>query len=92
MQESKFTELMADALGIKNDPTPKMIKARMTSLADRNEKAISEKRLLSLRAPTTDELITMREWAIQYKREHKNATKREVRKATQNNFNIRIFR
>lgn len=46
----------------------------------------------NLRVPTEEDLQAIGEYAASYKRLNKKASKREVRKAVQEHFNIRIFR
>lgn len=92
MQETNFTALLVDALKSPFEPKP-VTKKKMEALAVKNEKDLSEKKLPDyLRTPTGDELIAMRQWAVDYKKARKGASKREIRKATQEHFHIRIFR
>ena len=92
MQEQNFTGLMHSAFKDSLD-RPNVVKKKMSNLAKKNEKDLSEKPLPDyLRIPTAEELIEIRQWAIDYKKSNKNASKREVRRATQQHFNIKIYR
>lgn len=92
MQEQNLTSLLADALKNPFDPIP-VTRKKMESLAVKNQKDLSASVLPDyLRTPSADELIEMRQWAIDYKNSHKAASKREIRRATQEHFHIRIFR
>ena len=88
-----MTELM-DLASLKNQAlSPKKVKSALNKLAIKNKKDLSFKDVPEyMRTPTADELIEMRQWAIDYKKFHTTASKREVRKATQEHFKIRIFR
>lgn len=96
MQEQNLTSLLAGIHDLKKDPflnKPAELKKSMTALAQKNKDDLSSKEMPDyLRTPTAEELIEMRQWAIDYKKRNKNASKREVRKATQAHFRIRIFR
>ena len=92
MQEQNMTALMQSALkeGLLK---PRFVEKQIGLLADKNKKDLAKKELPDyLRTPTAEELIEMRQWAIDYKKGNKQASKREVRKATQEHFHIRIFR
>jgi hypothetical protein len=96
MQERHLNELVsasfaAALLGPKKAESPKKVKADMEVLADKN-KADLPNLPLSERTPTSDELVEMRQYAVDYKKNNKKASKREVRKAVQEKFNIRIYR
>lgn len=57
------------------------------------EQAVKEERLpADIHAPTVDELEQMAEWMKEYKRLTPKASKRQIRKACQEHFNVRIFR
>lgn len=94
MQEKKFSKLMK-SVSFENDSRDKVEKD-VKALASSNKKLVDALNHNSnkdfYRAPTSDELLEMRQWAIDYKKLHKQASKREVRKATQSHFNIKIFR
>lgn len=65
----------------------------MRSIEESNNRHLAEKDLPDdTRTPTDKELLQMRNFAIEYKRANKNASKREIRRATQKQFNIRIYR
>ncbi len=102
MQETHFNALLMDSFkdsfNIKKTLIPhlkkqKPVKERMNTLALKNEKDLSFQELPDyLRIPTGDELMEMRQWAIDYKKFHTKASKREVRKATQEHFKIKIYK
>lgn len=74
---------------------PKMqdVKKEMKELAAQNKAALADKPLPDkCRIPTAIKLEAMRKWAIDYKNANIRASKREVRKATQKHFNIKIFK
>lgn len=92
MQEANMTELMKSVFE-KPEQSLRVTKQKMAKLAVKNERDLSYKNLPEyMRTPTADELFEMRQWAIDYKKFHKRASKREVRKATQHHFKIKIFR
>lgn len=92
MQEQNFTELLASAQSMKKMAL-ETLRPKMEKLADKNKKDLQKKELPDyLRTPNADELIEMRQWAIDYKKFNTKASKREIRKATQQHFHIRIFR
>lgn len=92
MQEQNMTALMADAFK-KKPINPALLKKKMGKLALKNKKDLEYKNLPDyLRTPTAEELTEMRQWAIDYKNTFKQASKRQIRKATQEHFKIRIFR
>lgn len=92
MQQQNLTALLTSALkDVKEDK--KTLLSQMTALSVKNKVDLSFKNLPDyLRTPTAEELIEMRSWAIGYKKTFKGASKREVRRATQTHFKIRIFR
>lgn len=92
MQEQNMTALLRSAFE-KPEQSTRVVKQKMAKLAVKNERDLSYKSLPDyMRTPTADELSEMRQWAIDYKAFHKQASKREIRKATQEHFKIRIFR
>ena len=92
MHQQNMTDLLASAQSFES-LKPKQVINQMQKLAVKNEKDLAAKELPNyMRTPTAAELIEMRQWAIDYKKLHKQASKREIRKATQEHFNIRIFR
>ena len=92
MQEQNFTELLASAASSRKAAL-KTLRPKMETLADKNKNDLAKKELPDyLRTPTADDLIEMRQWAIDYKKFNKKASKREIRKAVQRHFHIRIFR
>lgn len=102
MQETHFNALLMDSFKDSFNPKKvllpptkpiKSVKERMKSLSLKNEKDLSFQELPDyLRIPTGDELMEMRQWAIDYKKFHGKASKREVRKATQEHFKIKIYK
>lgn len=92
MEQRNFTQLLRDANYLKDD-NPKEVSRRMDKLFLKNKKDLEQKGLPNyLRVPTAQELELMRQFAIDYKKENKNASKRAVRKATQKKFHIKIFK
>lgn len=92
MQEKNFTELLRDA-DLKFDSPVLETRNRMGKLSVKNFKDLSFKDVTHyLRGPTTDDLVEMRQWAIDYKKANKSASKRQVRKATQEYFKVKIYR
>lgn len=92
MQERNLTELLSDAF--KNPfEIQERVKEKMETLSVKNTEDLSNKDVPDyLRLPSTDELIEMRQWAIDYKKAKKHASKREIRKATQKHFQIKVYR
>jgi len=92
MQERNFTELLSEAF--KNPFDKKeIVKKKMETLSVKNSNDLSNKDVPDyLRIPSANELTEMRQWAIDFKKSNKNASKREVRKATQKHFQIKIYR
>lgn len=92
MHESNFSELLKDASIYPESPVLET-RNRMGKLSVKNFKDLSFKDVPTyLRIPTTDDLVEMRDWAIEYKNLNKSASKRQVRKATQERFKIKIYR
>lgn len=92
MQEQNLTALLSDAF---KNPFDKqdVVKQKMEKLSIKNNNDLSEKVVPDyLRLPSADELTEMRQWAIEFKKANKNASKREIRKATQKHFQIKIYR
>lgn len=96
MQSQNLTALMADAL--KNPfEEQKKVQTKMEKLAVKNERDLSKKEVPQkngdfMRVPTADELVDMRQWVIDYKSANRHDSKRQIRKAVQQHFNIRIYR
>jgi hypothetical protein len=99
MDNRDFSQLMDIAWkhGVKGlkekGPTneDKLVK-QMASLEESNNTHLAEKKMPDyLRTPTADELSEMRQFAINLKNENKSMSKRQIRKATQAHFNIRIY-
>lgn len=92
MQEQNMAELMAMAFKNPSMSAAK-VKKKMTALSVKNKKDLSYKKLPEyLRTPTAEELMEMRRWAIDYKKSFPKESKRQIRKAVQEHFKIRIFR
>jgi hypothetical protein len=92
MQERNLTELMNAAFKHSLD-NPEVVKEKMELLSIRNREDLSNIKLPDyLRLPSANELTEMRQWAIDYKKLNKHASKREIRKATQKYFNIKVYR
>ena len=92
MQEKNLTDLLSDAS--KNlFENKEIVKKKMETLSVKNIHDLTNKDVPDyLRLPSPDELIEMRQWAINYKKANKQASKREIRKATQKHFQIKVYR
>jgi hypothetical protein len=90
MQDVQFNRLMDLATAEKPLP-PSKAKAKVKSIETKNRQALEHVEL-SGRIPTADELEKFRSWAVAYKKASPKASKREVRKAVQNHFGIRIYK
>lgn len=95
MQERNFNELMSGVFKPFEKEADTLDK--LQKLAAKNERDLSgieapQKGDDFLRVPTAAELLYMRQWAIEYKKSNPGESKRQVRKATQNHFKIRIYR
>jgi hypothetical protein len=92
MQERRLTELLSDAFNKPFDElgsvTPKMEKLSVLNRMGLQDKDVPD----YLRIPTAGELIEIRQWAVDYKKANKHASKREIRKATQSHFKIKVYR
>lgn len=71
---------------------PKAIKNQITKLAKQNEEDLRPVLKDYERTPTADELTQMHNYAVQYRKNNKKASRREVRRAIQKKFNIRIYK
>ena len=92
MHENNLNALVTDAF--KNPDKPfERTKVDMKDLFRKNQMDLSTVNLPSeTRIPTAEELEEMRRWAVDYKKFYKRASKREVRRAVQKHFNIKIYR
>jgi hypothetical protein len=97
MQERQFERLLTDKVLDLRPSGPAQIRRRMKSIEEANNKAYAksqpppETRNYE-RTPTAEELASFREWAIEYKKKVPGITKRQLRKAVQEHFHIRIFK
>jgi hypothetical protein len=92
MQDRILNELIGDSLNHINRPDL-MTEKKMQSMAIDNAFALKDKQLPDpLRIPTAEELLAMRNWAIGYKSLNKRASAREIRKAVQRHFHIKIYK
>lgn len=92
MQERNLEALLLDAY---DKPLEKqeVVKKKMQELSFKNKKDLSKQVLPDyLRIPDAEELEKIRQWAIDYKKANKQASKREIRKATQEHFHIKIYK
>lgn len=85
MQDKSFEDLIASSLdtSLVNSEVDK----RMTEIASENKAALSE----SVRTPTDTELKDMRAFIIDFKKKHPKASQRQIRRATQKHFNLKIL-
>lgn len=73
--------------------TREKLKAKMEAIAVSNQQNLKGKDLPDkARIPTAEELEKFRQYGIEYKSLHKKASKREIRRAIQSHFNIRIYK
>lgn len=92
MHSQDFTALMSDAFkGEMRSPFENFKK--MEVIADQNKIDLSERTLPEgVHLPNADELVNIRQWAINYQKSNKTASKRQIRKATQEHFNVKVYR
>lgn len=69
-----------------------LFKKNIGDIATENTNALKDKLPDYERTPTSDELERFAIFASDYKRIHDKASKREIRKAVQKQFNIRIYK
>lgn len=70
-----------------------VVKKKMVLIAKRNKELLSYKNMPEyLRVPTADELVEMRQWAIDFKKANPRTSKRQLRIATQAHFRIKIYK
>ena len=100
MQTQDFSHLISGSLkdfiketkGAKQKANTDVLK-EMAVIEQSNKQHLKESVLPDdTRIPTAEELVQMRNFAIEYKRCNKKASKREIRRATQKQFNILIYR
>jgi ribosomal protein L16 Arg81 hydroxylase len=70
---------------------PKKVKSQMKQLAATIKKDLPELPD-PLRTPTSAELTQMRSYGMEYKKNNKKASNREIRRAIQKRFNIKIYK
>lgn len=96
MEQQSLKEVMDNAIEeIKAGKTPShpVIRKKMALIAKKNREALSYKTLPEyLRIPTAEELIVMRQWAVDYKKANPRTSKRQLRIATQAHFRIKIYK
>lgn len=92
MESRNMDALMNDAFRNGSEIfSPKKVESKMSALSNKNTSDIAEiqKDMRDkFRTPTADELVEMRQWIIDYKKANPKESKRQVRIAAQNNFNI----
>ena len=92
MQEKILTDI-TDKAFLNHEQKPGKIKSQMKALATENDALVSHyTRPNYERTPNSGELIQMRQYAVSYKKQNKKASKREVRRAVQRKFHIRIYK
>jgi hypothetical protein len=96
MQDVQFNRLVDTVLDLKPASLSR-VKAKMKSIETANNKAFAKRSMPPdernyERTPTAEELIQFRQWAIDYKKRMPKASKREVRRAVQEHFHIRLFK
>jgi len=95
MQDVQFNRLTDTVLDLK-PASPSQIRRKMKSIETANNKAFAKHQSKTdardyERTPTAQELTIFRQWAIDYKKQMPKASKRQIRKAVQEHFHIRIF-
>lgn len=92
MQTQNLTALLKEAMENpfenKKSTDIKMQKLSVKNMEDLYNKVVPD----YLRLPSGEELTEMRQFAIDYKKANKRASKREIRKATQYHFHIKVYR
>lgn len=94
MQDRSLNQLIDTAMEDKYRKNPAQLRQKVNKIEKDNREAL-EKVLDERdynRIPNSDELEKIRQWAENYAKNNKNASRREVRKATQKHFNIRIYK
>lgn len=70
---------------------PETIQKKMEKIEGDNRAALKDLPDYE-RTPTAEELTKFRQWAVEYKKQMPGASKRQVRKAVQEHFHIRIYK
>ena len=92
MQSQNLTELMSSAFTNLFEQ-PAKVMSHMNQIANKNGTDLENKDVPDyLRLPTAEELFEMRQWAIDYKKSNPSESKRQIRKAVQHHFKIKIYR
>lgn len=92
MNSQSLDMLLLDAFKNPAD-TLETVKPRMQILAKENDEAIPViAKSDILRTPTADELVEMRQYAIDMKKKFPMWSKRKIRKEVQQHFHIQIFK
>jgi hypothetical protein len=92
MQEKSMNELTESAFD-KTLNTTEKVKEKLKKIMKENTEALASSDLPEpLHAPDELELEQIRLYMINYKKCHPLATKREIRKAAQQKFKVKIFR
>lgn len=96
MQEQQFKDVINQSLEELKSGKPisnPVVKKKMALIAKKNREALSFKNLPEyLRVPSTEQLIEMRQWAIDFKKANPRTSKRQLRLETQKHFRIRIYK
>lgn len=91
MNTENYNELLKSVFDKQLD-TPEKVTKKMQSIAVNNKEAIEQTEFKDrFRTPTADELTEMRQYAIDYKKAIKRASKREIREAVREKFRIAII-
>jgi len=91
MQEQPFKRLVDIALDTRLTKSG-TIQKKIKEIESENNTALSGKLPDRERTPTLEELAKFKDFAAAYKRQMPRASKREVRKAVQEHFGIRIYK
>lgn len=74
---------------------PEKVLNDMTHLAKKNQQSLQGVEAIrtgQINVPSAKDLVQIREWMIDYKKQNKSASKREIRKAAQAHFNVKIYK
>lgn len=90
MQDNQLDRLV-DMAFQERELSKNKVQSKIKSIESKNNKSLSDLPNYE-RTPTAEELNKFREYAIAYNKQIPGASKREVRKAIQEQFNIRIYK
>jgi PHP family Zn ribbon phosphoesterase len=97
MQEKSYNDLLNSAFD-KSLDNPKKVKEKIRDISMENHRAMAlalnqvEDERAVIRIPSEGDLEEIRQFMVDYSKEHPNASKREVRIAAQKKYRVKIFR